>query len=194
MARFNVYPNENGKWTNDNETSSKTLARSGSSLSNLSNSSLHCVRSSASGGSTFDSIIGSLKNRADQAGSLVGIDSLSSSISNMAGSIENAFENKINSSVQNKIRSVINKNANKIKVNVGDVENMLHLSESGLTQKLASKIIPYDNITSSINGVINNASRFISSKANIKNISKTVSNAFSSISGAVANGISKEGK
>ena len=112
----------------------------------------------------------------------------------MAGSIENAFENKINSSVQNKIRSVINKNANKIKVNVGDVENVFRLSESGLTKKIASKVVPYENITSSINGVINNASRSICSKANIKNISKTVSNAFSSISGAVANGISKEGK
>lgn len=191
MARFNVYPNDNGKWSNDNGATSRTSARSGSILSK---SSSNCVKSSASGGSTFGSILESLKNGADQAGSLVGIDSLSSSISNMAGSIENAFENKINSSVQNKIRSVINKNANKIKVNVGDVENMLHLSESGLTKKIASKIVPYENITSSINGLINNASRSIGSKANIKNISKTVSNAFSSISGAVANGISKEGK
>lgn len=191
MARFNVYPDEKGRWTNDNGGISRTSTRSGNILSK---SSSNCVKSSASGGSTFDSIIGSLKNGADQVGSLAGIDSLSSSISNTMGSIENAFENKINSSVQNKIRSVINKNANKIKVNVGDVENMLHLSEGGLTKKIASKVVPYDNITSSINGVINNASRFINSKANIKNISKTVSNAFSSISGAVANGISKEGK
>lgn len=191
MARFNVYPDSEGKWSNDKGSTSRTSTRSGSILSK---SSTNCVKSSASGGSTFDSIVDSLKNGADQVGDFVGIDSLSSSISSTAGSIERAFENKINSSVQNKLRSVINKNANKIKVNVGDVENMLHLSHGGLTQKIASKVVPYENITSSINGVINNASRSIVSKANIKNISKTASNAFNSISGAVANGISKEGK
>ena len=194
MAKFNVFPNDNGKWTNDNETSSKTLARSGSSLSSLSNSSLHCVKSSASGGSSLESIVSSLKNTANS----FGVGEIGSTISDLTGSIGNAFESKINSSIHNKLNSIISKNASKIKINVGDVENMLHLSQGGLTQKLASKVIPYDDITSSINGVLNNAfnsiAGSISSKANVKNISRSVSNAFSSISGSVANGISKRGK
>jgi hypothetical protein len=188
MARFNVFPDENGNWTNDRGTSSQTSARSGSSLSK---SSTDCVRSSASGGSTLDSIINSLKNKASSIG---GIDGIGASISSMTGSLGSAFESKINSSIQSKLNSVIRANASKVRVNVGDVENMLHLSQGGLTQKIASKIVPYDSITSSINGVINSAIGSISSKANIGSISKSVTNAVDSMSGYVANGISKRGK